>query len=80
MFWSILPSLQDEHFPLVFGSVSSLLTTLSVWLSVGRSVQKKISEFLNVQILGKCRLLLLLLKNPSPPLSPLQLIIQGQMS
>ena len=40
----------------------------NVCLSVGQSVQKKLSEFLYVQILGKCRLLLLLLKNP-----PLQL-------
>ena len=44
---------------------------LSVCLSVGRSVQKKICpNYLNIRILGKC-LLLLLLKNPSPPERPL---------
>ena len=37
-------------------------------MSVCRSVcQKKKTNFLNVRILGKCRLLLLLLKKPSPP-------------
>ena len=39
----------------------------TVCLSVCRS-KKKFPNYLNVRILGKCRLLLLLLKTPSPPI------------
>ena len=42
--------------------------SLPVCRYVGLSVQKKCPNCLNVRILGKCRLLLLLLKTPSPPL------------
>ena len=49
---------------------------MSVCRSVCLSVQKKIPNYLNV-ILGKCRLLLLLLKIPSPPHLFLDIIVLG---
>ena len=50
---------------------------LSICLSVGRSVglsKKKLSEFLNVWILGKCCLFYFLLKTPPLPLFELVLV------
>ena len=45
-----------------------LSISLSVGLSVCLSVPKKILNFSNFRILCKCRLLYLLVENPSPPL------------
>ena len=50
----------DKWISLVFGSVTSLWTIMSVCRSV-------CLNFLNVRLLGNCRLLLLLLENPSSP-------------
>ena len=46
-------------------------------MSVCRSVQKKLQKCFNVRIFGKCRLRLLLLKNPSPSLFSFNIFTRG---
>ena len=68
--WSLSPGSGLGHlfslFCQLFGGVTSQWTTMSVFRSVFLSVQQNLSEFWNVRVFGKYRLLSLLLLIPSP--------------